>query len=375
MNWRRSLLLILLLGGLAQAQNLRILSAQYGHDNRWIDVTAQLNNSIRNNRLDMSVSNNTFGRDPAPAEPKMLRVEYVWNGVTRSEEFPENANITLPSVSSPYTGGTTPPGRRYNVRGGLRILSANYGAGNRMQDVTPLLQERLSGDTLFLRVDNGSMRGDPAVGTPKVLIVDYEYQGQRLRAQVPEGQDLRLPEGGGMPAQGNYGGAGLRILSASYGSRNRTVDVTPNVSAYVRGQQLRMRVNNDTMGGDPERGATKVLRIQYSFNGQVDTIEVNEENDLELPRPGIGGGFNSQPAYRDELVIQSASYGARDRFRDVTQLVTSRMNGNTLRMRVNNQTMGGDPRPGPDKVLRIEYVYRGQPMRKEIREGDDLVLP
>ena len=93
-----------------------------------------------------------------------------------------------------------------------------------------------------------------------------------------------------------------------------------------------MRVSNDTMGGDPQRGADKVLRVQYSFNGQMDTVEINEDNDLVLPRAGFGSdaGYNQRPSYRDELVIESASYGARDRFADVTRILRSRVVDGTL---------------------------------------------
>jgi hypothetical protein len=178
---------------------------------------------------------------------------------------------------------------------------------------------------------------------------------------------------------------GLRILSAQYGSRNRRVDVARLVQAYVRDGQLRMRINNDTMGGDPDRGADKRLRVEYVFRGQRDVAEVGEDNDLILPRPGFGGGPGPgygappppPPPFRGpRLVILSAGYGARDRFVDVARILRPRIAPDgTLRMRVTNETMGGDPYRGPDKVLRVDYQFEGQRLHKDVREGDDLILP
>jgi hypothetical protein len=270
------------------AQEFRIIRAQYGHDTRWADVTDMVRRASRGGRLDIVVGNQTFGMDPAPAEVKSLRIEYVFNGQPMREEAPENSRLLLP-------------------------------------------------------------RGGPGPGPG--------------------------------PAYG--GGGGLRILSAQYGSNRRRVDVGRQVSAYVRGGELRMRINNDTMGGDPDRGADKRLRIEYEFNGQRDTVEVGEDNDLVLPRPGIGMAAPEPPpppppppAYGGRVTIISAGYGARDRFVDVSRIIRGRAGRDgRLQMPVGNDTMGGDPFVGAEKVLRIDYEVGGRRLHKEVREGDMLVLP
>jgi hypothetical protein len=275
----------------SQAQNLRVISAQYGHDNRWIDVAPVLNRSIVRGVLDFVPSNGFFGMDPAPAERKMLRIEYVVNGRNFREEYPENVRVVLPAGGAGMGGDPRDRDREFRDRdrrgGSLRIISARYGAGpRRSNDVTELLQRMVIDGAITVHVDNNSMRGDPAVGADKRLIVEYEYAGQPGRVDLREGDDLRLPgpgmNRGGAPAAGY---AGIRILSASYGAQNRWVDVTRIVSGYVDPNTggLRMRVSNDTMGGDPIRGPDKVLRVDYEFQGRTYHRDVREDSDLILP--------------------------------------------------------------------------------------------
>jgi len=75
---------------------------------------------------------------------------------------------------------------------GLLIESAKYGAGDRFVDVTALLAQSLDGDTLHVRADN-DLAGDPAIGTPKQLVVSYLNNGVRATKTVGEGEVLSLP--------------------------------------------------------------------------------------------------------------------------------------------------------------------------------------
>jgi len=380
-NWNRLGLALLSLGmTIAGAQELRIIHAEYGHDRRYADVTEAVRRAVFRGRLDLVVSNQTFGLDPAPAEVKTMRIEYMWNGQPMREEVPENARLVLPK-------GMPPPEPGFREGRRLRIVSAQYGAGDRVADVTGLLQDRVRDGMLVVRVDPGAMRADPAPRRQKVLSVEYEFMGRIYRTQAPDFTELRLPEpkvvqGGGYvdvpppPVAPPVGD--LQIISAFYGSRNHMVDVGRAVAAYNRGGQVRMRVNNDTMGIDPDRGADKILRVEYAFNGQRDSVQVNEDNDLVLPRPGIGavGVIQPPPAYNNGIAILSAGYGAGNRFVDVTRILQSRQDpGGGLRMNVTNDVMGGDPVRGADKILKVDYQFQGRSLHKEVREGDQLVLP
>jgi len=118
--------LVLLSAGLMAAQNLRIVRAEYGHDTRWTDVTDLVRRASRGGRLDIVVSNQTFGGDPAPAELKALRIEYTLNGRPMQENIPENTRLVLPRG---YEG-------RQDFRDGLTIVSAQYGSNRRRVDVS-----------------------------------------------------------------------------------------------------------------------------------------------------------------------------------------------------------------------------------------------
>lgn len=76
---------------------LRIVSATYGVGNRAVDVTAQLQERLRDNRLDLTVNNDLAGTDPAPNQPKALWVTYtVGNGRAQQAQVNENGSLRLP---------------------------------------------------------------------------------------------------------------------------------------------------------------------------------------------------------------------------------------------------------------------------------------
>jgi hypothetical protein len=59
------------------------------------------------------------------------------------------------------------------------------------------------------------------------------------------------------------------------------------------------------------------------------------------------------------LRITSAMYGAKGRFKDVTDIIENNVVEDHLEMRVDNSTLGGDPAPGVVKTLEIYYNYNG----------------
>ena len=75
----------------------------------------------------------------------------------------------------------------------------------------------------------------------------------------------------------------LRILSATYGSGNRTLDVTNVLSGRIQNNSLTINATNEIMGHDPAVGADKVLRVSWSFNGKTQETSVNEGKTLRIP--------------------------------------------------------------------------------------------
>ena len=57
------------------------------------------------------------------------------------------------------------------------------------------------------------------------------------------------------------------------------------------------------------------------------------------------------------LQITRAYYGLNNRTNDVTQILRSMVRNGTLVVQVNNNTMGGDPAKGGDKVLTARHLW------------------
>ncbi len=162
---------------------LTILQATYGTGARTVDVTSLLQSRVQRDQLDFDVPGSLLG-DPAPGLLKEIVVSYQWNGQTREARVRDGEHLRLPIDQM-----TTP----VPVATGLRIVSAQYGAGTRTTDVTAMLGARISADGLVVLVENNNLGGDPARGADKALNVVYEWNGQRFNASAKEGQTLRLP--------------------------------------------------------------------------------------------------------------------------------------------------------------------------------------
>ncbi|MDG0852418.1 DNAJC11 domain-containing protein [Roseateles puraquae] len=74
-----------------------IESASYGSGNRWVDVTQAVRAQVRGDRLDLPVSNDRFGVDPAPGERKTLSVTYRFgNEPSNTVRVSERDTLRLP---------------------------------------------------------------------------------------------------------------------------------------------------------------------------------------------------------------------------------------------------------------------------------------
>jgi hypothetical protein len=184
--------------------------------------------------------------------------------------------------------------------GGWQVVKADWGSGNRWMNVTNQVRRLLSGNGPVL-VNNANMGGDPAYGTIKTLRIQAtNARGQSQQFTYREGSTINAsqfynggPGGPGYPGNPGYpppnpgypggGNGSLQISRAYYGLNNRTMDVTQLLRGMVRGGTLAVPVNNNTMGGDPARGADKVLTVIYRFQGRERTSTVKEGNVLRIP--------------------------------------------------------------------------------------------
>lgn len=79
----------------------------------------------------------------------------------------------------------------------------------------------------------------------------------------------------------------------------------------------------------------------------------------------------------DRLVptIRDARYGARDSWADVAEILRAKIQAGKLRVAVTNEELGGDPIPGVEKTLEINYTVGSKPYSKTVRERDILFVP
>ena len=179
---------------------------------------------------------------------------------------------------------------------GFQVMKADWGAGNRRMDVTGRLRRLLTGRGL-VKVNNANMGGDPAVGANKVLRISArDPRGHVQHLTYKEGSFIDAakfynygptpgppPRPGPPPKPGPPGSSDLQIVRGYYGLNNRTNDVTRRLRDMVRNDTLVVRVTNQNMGGDPAKGADKVLTVVYRYRGRERTSTVKEGNVLRIP--------------------------------------------------------------------------------------------
>src|SRR5271166_2833159 len=75
----------------------------------------------------------------------------------------------------------------------------------------------------------------------------------------------------------------LHINKAIYGKNGQGMDVTNNLRSMIQNNTLDVKVNNKNMGGDPNTGADKSVKVEYTYQGRTSTKVVKEGDRLKLP--------------------------------------------------------------------------------------------
>ncbi len=83
------------------------------------------------------------------------------------------------------------------------------------------------------------------------------------------------------PAQAQ--GRQLHINKAIYGKNGQGIDVTNNLRSQIQNNTLNVKVNNKNMGADPNVGADKSVKVEYTYQGRTSTKVVKEGDRLQLP--------------------------------------------------------------------------------------------
>jgi len=182
------------------------------------------------------------------------------------------------------------------------------------------------------------------------------------------------------------------VVRADYGYRDQRNDVTDLVQDLISrgGVNGRVSVSNQTMGGDPARGADKTLRLfARNRRGEQREFDFKEGGSFDVTMFAVftwSSDWDDCARQRDRddrfdrddanrLWIIRAYYGVQRQQAEVTQILRGMVGDQALEINVNNRLMGGDPAPGLDKVLIVVYRYHGREAASAVREGGTLSIP
>lgn len=79
-----------------QRRQLKILTADYGSGNTFVDITNQLNNLVVDNKLNVTMSNGILGFDPTPNVLKIGHITYESDGKILTKKYVEGEVVDLP---------------------------------------------------------------------------------------------------------------------------------------------------------------------------------------------------------------------------------------------------------------------------------------
>lgn len=251
--------LLLFTAAAAQSQTLTLLSADYGVEGRRVDVTCRVQSMVQNGYLHFRISNYQLGGDPAPEQPKELRLRARdYRGRVYDYNFVERQDVDLQVTDR---GPNCPT----NV--------ANNPWQGRLNDDDQQRFDSYYTRWASYRQDNN--RGEQASMERRMHDVYGRYG---IPNNVPFEQVASPNVSGG--TSGYYD---LQIVSASYGVPGRTIDVARRLQGMVANSSLSVHINNESMGGDPAPEKHKVLTLSYSYRGQQRSLTVREGDDLSLP--------------------------------------------------------------------------------------------
>jgi hypothetical protein len=171
---------------------------------------------------------------------------------------------------------------------------------------------------------------------------------------------------------GSAAAQGGELVAAEYGARDRRVDVTQQVRAYMHDGVLEFDVKDQVFGVDPARNHVKELFIRIRhWDGQFEEFRFPEYSHVRLVLdPERGYEWHDR-----DLHVMRAFYGGAGHFVDVTELLRSMIRDGRLFVVVDNRSMGGDPDHEVRKVLRVLYWHDGQRRQVVVPEHSELRLP
>ncbi|HEV8525050.1 MAG TPA: DUF3395 domain-containing protein [Terriglobales bacterium] len=234
-----------------QSSSLQILRADYGAGNRFMDVTARLNSRIQGDQLNLQVTNDNMGGDPAVGQEKTLRVRYAYNGQADQVVVREGDYLKLSGDAWPGSAGaagsrgytTIPSGTQLSIRTNEVIDSNTATAGQKFSAVMEADVRDGSGAVAIPRGSDVELVIRSTAGSDLVLDIDSVIaRGQRYLVSTG---DLEQQGGQGIGANRRTavmvgGGAALGALIGAIvgGGKGAAIGAGVGAAGGAAGQVL-----------------------------------------------------------------------------------------------------------------------------------------
>jgi len=169
----------------------------------------------------------------------------------------------------------------------------------------------------------------------------------------------------------------LTILKAEYGAFDDSddteqgiADVTKAVRRMIK-RGTRSILASNGLWGDPASNVPKEMKIDYTLNGEAQSVKVRENQAVELPvgavvERAVYGVIPEHPAPKPAKHNQTV---------DLTAKLAALVKDGTLSVKIDNALAGRDPASLTVKELRLDYRYRGQTKHLRVAENALVVLP
>ena len=198
------------------------------------------------------------------------------------------------------------------------------------------------------------------------------------------------------PAADEYAAAVFgQLVALGHGAFLRGIATTPIYSDAVRGSAVQSALQDDRTRADGISAAAALLTdptvdvaLAQAVLGAIRDDEWLDDGTLRGALEAAARGHPSawvrdaardrltkhDPSARGAIVIHEAKYGSGDGWLDVADRLRGAISGGALRVQATNE-LGGDPRVGAQKTLRVEYSLGGERRLKTVGEGAWLTIP
>ncbi|HET6880329.1 MAG TPA: PA14 domain-containing protein [Pirellulales bacterium] len=206
---------------------------------------------------------------------------------TPSTESPQSSRVVPHHETEANSEQPQPPpvSPQAAAKPKLEIVKAEWGAGDRWQDVTDRLKPLVFGEQLVATIGGNLFQGvpDPASGAAKIVRIRYRAAGEERTADFSNNDVIYLD--GRAPAARKPSSQGLEVLDARYGAGTTWIDVLPRVRRWIHGGRLAVQVDRVAQT-DPLHGQRKAIVLRYrTVEGEFVTHAWDGEDLIIDARP------------------------------------------------------------------------------------------